>query len=62
MTENDSSWIVKWKNIARYLNCSIRTAKNYYYQYNLPIKSGPGKFVRILKSELDQFIVSHQKD
>ena len=61
---NDSSiWIVKWKNVARYLKVSVRTAKNYHYCHGLRvIKGGKGSPVRVLKSELDRFYNHYNKN
>jgi hypothetical protein len=33
--------ITGWKEISKFFNVSIRTAKNWYYDHELPIKKTP---------------------
>jgi len=62
MTEQPHNpWIITWRNIARYLNVSEKTARNYQKKYNLPVITEFGHFVRVLKVELDEFIIRYNQ-
>ena len=53
----ENGWLVTWKEIARYLHRSVRTAKRYYYKFSLPIRHDPGGRVVALKHEIDTWRV-----
>lgn len=52
----ENGWLIGWKEVAKYLKVSTRTAKRYYYKLNMPVRPGLGH-VRALTHELDIWLV-----
>lgn len=34
-------WLYRWKHIAEFIGCSVRTAKTYHYTYGMPLLRAP---------------------
>lgn len=49
------AWLTGWKEIATYIGCSIRTAKRYHYDHNMPVHRKLGK-PRATKIQLDEWL------
>ena len=56
MTEN--GWITTWKEIARYIGRSVKTAKKYHKSYGLPIRRGPNNTRHAIGYEMDQWLIN----
>ena len=55
-------WITGWKNIAKYLNVSMRTAKKYCYEFSMPVrKIGEKGPVVSLPSEVDRWAIEFDR-
>lgn len=48
--------MVGWKQIANYLNLSIRTTQKLYYEHALPVRKLPTGSRIALASELEEWI------
>ncbi|MFH2003079.1 MAG: hypothetical protein ABIK28_25665 [Planctomycetota bacterium] len=54
-------WITTWKNIARYLDCSIQTAKKYHKKNKMPVYRLPGGNPAILTPEVNRWLIEYSK-
>jgi len=54
-------WIRTWKGIARYIDCSVRTAKTLHYKYGMPVHRLPGNTPAIIPWEMDQWLVEYNR-
>jgi len=54
---SEDYWITGYKHIGLYLGVNAKTAYRYVRYFGLPARRhGPGKLVRVLKSEVDIWI------
>jgi hypothetical protein len=54
-------WVFQWKAIANYINCSVSTAKRYYYQHDMPVhRTSTGTPVAII-DEVDNWLIEHDE-
>ena len=56
-----SQILLGWNEIAQYLRCSLRTAKKYHYEGQMPLIRGIGFQVRALPEQLDAWLVGYSK-
>jgi hypothetical protein len=52
-------WLRGWKDVANYLRCSVRTAKRYHYEGNMPVNRPEGMSIWALKGEIDIWMVEY---
>jgi hypothetical protein len=53
--------LLGWNEIAQYLRCSLRTAKKYHYEGQMPLIRGIGFQVRALPEQLDAWLVGYSQ-
>ena len=59
--EVKDGWIVGWKDIARYIGCSHRTAKRWHKIHSIPIYRLPSNKPVAVKYMLDQWLIEYNR-
>lgn len=54
-------WKTGWKEIAKYIGRSVKTAKLYHYKYSLPVKRLPGNCPAIIPYEVDLWLINFDR-
>lgn len=51
-------WLSGWKEIARYIGKSTKTARKYHFVYSMPVRRGPENAPFSLSVELDLWLMN----
>lgn len=51
-------WLTGWKRIANYIDSSVKTAKKYYKECEMPVYRGPSNKPCCLPADLDKWLES----